>query len=190
MRLFLAFLAIAASLAGCAQQEIEFTADEPVQVELRPLASPYDAGEVVGDTPQKVPLAKLNGKVVRLSHAGKEAQYWLFSPVSGSKAAVKVKLNPAPAAEDKSSDRAVDANITSRLLIKACGALHAGDYKLARELAGKVSDVAPTLAAPYVLVGLSHLQEGRKADAKGALSKAKALDPSDQEVDELLKLAQ
>jgi hypothetical protein len=179
------------SLAACTQPEVEFNADEPVQVELRPLASPYEAGEVVGPTPQKVPLAKLEGKVVRLSGAGKESQYWLFSH-GASSATVKVKLNAAAAAEDKSdkSAKSVDINVTSRLLMKACGALHATDYKLARELSTKVSEVAPTLAAPYVVVGLSYLQEGSKADAKAAFSKAKALDPSDQELEQLLKLAE
>jgi hypothetical protein len=193
MERFFAVFAGILCATGCASPEVRFSSDEPVQVELRTLEAPYEGGEVVGATPQTLPLEKVMGKVVRLSGAGREPQYWLFSPPTGAMAEIKVKLSPAAEAKAGAGSpegARVDPNVAPRLLMKACGALHAADYALAREFAGKASDIAPTLAAPYIVVGLSFLQEGQKEQAKLALSKAKALDPSDQEVAGLLMLTQ
>ena len=81
-----------------------------------------------------------------------------------------------------------DRNRTVRLLLKAYQALTIKDYEVVRELCKQAGDLDPTLAGPHILTGLSHMQQGHKNQARIAFNKARALDPDDQEIAQLLRM--
>ena len=139
-------------------------------------------------TNEKNPLIttteKLAGKAVRISAAGKASQYWFPPEESARRIDVKVKSLPSCMMGDTNRNRPL------RLLLKAYQALTTKEFTLTRELCTKASEVDPTLAAPFIITGLSWYQEGKRDQARVAFNKARALDPEDQEIGQLLRMVQ
>ena len=92
--------------------------------------------------------------------------------------------------------RLAESNVTTnrnpptRLILKAYQALSSNDNKLAREQASRASVLDQTLAAPHIITGLRYMNEKKKSEARVAFTKAKALDPEDEDIDVLIKMAQ
>lgn len=81
-------------------------------------------------------------------------------------------------------------NKMQRMLLKSYEALLSDDPGLARELADQLSKEAPDLASPFIIIGLSHLRSGNRAEARNAFAKAQTLDPEDPSTSELMRLTQ
>jgi len=124
------------------------------------------------------------GKAVRISAVGKASQYWFPPDDSARRIDVKIRQLTACQTNERNSNRPV------RLIMKAYQALSAKDLRMAKDLAAKAAELDPALAAPFIITGLSFYQEGRRDLARGAFNKARALDPEDVEISELLRLVQ
>ena len=145
-------------------------------------------GKVIGNTPVTINASDLKGRIVKISVIGKAPQYWVFSDIPSVQTKIDLRLIDSCAGSASVKVRTTrDANRSHSMLMKAYQALSNEDYKLARELAEKLSDFSPRLAAPFIIVGLSYLQEGKKEKARISFNKAKALDPADSDISKLLK---
>ncbi len=63
-----------------------------------------------------------------------------------------------------------------------------GAFKEAKALADKAGELAPEAAVPLALTGVALAKLGDSSGAKAAILKARALDPSDTQVSQLLRL--
>lgn len=172
-------------MVGCAgTKPITFMSQEPGS-ELSLV--PFDNLESIGTklkNPAVVQQRDMSRQAVRISSTGKSPVYW-FAPADNAKRLdIKVKQLPACGTAETNRNRPL------RLLLKSYQSLSARDYVLTRELAIKAAEMDPTLAAPHILTGLSFYQQGKKEEARVAFNKARALDPEDQEISELLRLVQ
>ena len=126
---------------------------------------------------QKQELDKLQGKVVKITQAGKEPAYWFAAETAGAKTNATIKLHDAATAHagDDHADAKVSANnLVFRLLMRAYKALSGRKFQAARELAGQAGTLDPRLAAPQLIKGLAFYQEGNVPEARAALAKAQA----------------
>jgi len=163
---------------------VTFSSQEPgSQLALVALDAP-EAGGTALSNPVTVDSARLEGRALRISSSGKAPVYWLIPEDSGRRLDIRMRSLPSCAQGEQNRNR------PTRLVLKAYQALSAKEFNLARELATKASEVDPSIAAPFIIVGLAYLQEGRREQARVAFNKARALDPEDQDLLELLRLAQ
>lgn len=137
--------------------------------------------------------------MLRVSKSGKTLQHWVFPKDSGGSIELQLaddleeKISAADAsinATPQKASEALDINLVPRLLLQSYQALTDKDYALARSLAEQASTLSAQIAAPQILIGLSWLQEGNKPNAKTAFSKAKGLDPSDKNLDQLISISE
>ena len=172
-------------LSGCAgRRAITFLSQEPGSVvTLVPMDNPESQGKQLTN-PVTLNTASMAGKAVRISAQGRAPHYWFAPGDSGRRIEIKVKTLPA------CNQQIGDKNRPVRLLLKAYQALSTNDPNLARELARKAAEVDPTLAGPYIIIGLAATNQGAKEEARVAFNKARALDPDDADIGELLRLAQ
>lgn len=185
----------ALGVGSCATTKtITVSASDKATVTAVPLASPDDKGDLLGETPVTVNLNQLDGKVVRLNAPGKLPLYWVVTDVAGDSTEAKFNLQENPLYRDKAGksdapiDRKTAMNRILRLLMQSYKALSAKDYALSKDLAKKAIDIDPELAAPLIIRGMALLKEGKVDEARAALSQAKALDPEDANIDQLLKV--
>jgi len=150
---------------------------------LVPLDNPDSTGTKLKN-PATLNTIQLQKQAVRISSTGKSPVYWFAPGESGRRMDIRIKQLPVCTTNDGNRNRPV------RVLLKAYQALSAKDYSLARQLATQASEFDATLSAPLIISGLAFLQENRREEARLAFSKARALDPEDQEIVELLRLAQ
>jgi hypothetical protein len=178
-------------ILSCATARVSFATKEPGKVNLVSWDSLESKGEDLGSTPLTVETSKLAGKVAVVSGENKLSQYWVLRCDSSTVLDAKIQLSNAPICKDGSQPTTKqNQNLSSRLLLKSYQALAKDDYNLAKELAQKLEAVAPELAAPHIIIGLAALQTDDRTAAKAAFAKASALDPEDQELQELLRNAQ
>jgi hypothetical protein len=173
------------TLTSCAsKRNMIFSSAEPGStIAVVPLDNPDGAVQTVGN-PFNTNTARLTGKAVRISANGKAPQFWF--PPDDSSHRIEVKVKNLPVCSQSEGNR----NRPLRLLLKAYQALTEKDFNLARELCTKAAQIDPTLAAPLIITGLTYFQEGKRTEARVAFNKAKALDPEDQELNELLRMVQ
>lgn len=182
---------LAGSLAGllffsaCAgQRTMTFSALEAgSEISLVPLDNPDSSGQKLKN-PATVNTTQLTKQAVRIAANGKSPIYWFAPGESGRRMDIRVKQLPACTTTEMNRNRPV------RVLMKAYQALASKDYNLARQLATQAAEIDTTLAAPLIISGLAYLQENRREEARLAFNKARALDPEDAEIAELLRLAQ
>src|SRR5262249_22605371 len=153
-------------------------------------------GQKIGDTPVSVDLGKVNGKVLRVTQDKKIPEYWIVScDTRRDRLEAKLRLHDAPTIEgpaiaqekkeekkdtsDKKECEKVPAapslsaiNRSHRQLLRAYEALISEDAALARDLADQLAKDSPELAAPFIIIGLSYLQEGDRDQARRAFTKA------------------
>lgn len=180
-------------LVGCAGKRMTIETDVPGQVAIVPLDDLSAQGEVAGKTPVTVEIDKFKGKLLRISSTGKIPFYVINATNAGQATTAKFKFEPVPIAEAADTPGAgpltpQTLNRVQKLMIRAYQALAARDYESAKGLADKAATLAPLLAAPYIIIGMAGIDAGKKSEANAALQKAKALDPEDAEIDELLQL--
>lgn len=172
-------LAIALSAMACQTQTVRFTSDVEAQVSLVDATDAGGRGERLGKTPLSVKVAKTRGKLVRIDAPGAAPQYWVFNETLGERLEARVSFGKAgPSA---------NANESHRLLLQAYQAITTRDYSLARDLATRIAEISPEVAAPHILRGLIEMQEGNEGKAISYLKRAKALDPNDRDIDTLLE---
>ena len=190
IQLFLVFFAIF-SISSCATKVVNFKSEKKANVDLVSLDALDAAGEKLGETPVEVPIEKLQGKVVRVSAEGKTPQYWVFQETLGVRTEAQMKLLDEAkinAASGGEKDRKGATNRAMRLLLSAYQALSTRDWETAQGLADKAGEIEPELSSPLIVQGIALMQQGKKADAKLVLAKAKALDPDDGNIDRLLEV--
>ena len=166
-------------------------------------------GKNLGETPLKFKSSEASGKVVRITQDKKIPQYWVVSCDSRrTNLEARLKMSDlevpeavvaAPIPEKAVTPEAAPAgtsmvpavlNQSHRMLLQAYEALVSADYQLARELADQLAGQQPSLASPFIIIGLSYLQTGERELARGAFAKAVTLDPDDQATKELMQLTQ
>lgn len=176
---------ICVALTGCGGgRTITFQSTEPGSViTVVPVDNP-EGSSAPGTNPFTTTSDKMAGKAIRISAIGKASQYWFPPDDSARRIDVKIRQLSACQTSEKNNNRPV------RLIMKAYQALSAKDLRLAKELASKAAELEPALAAPFIITGLSFYQEGRRDQARVAFNKARALDPEDAEISELLRLVQ
>jgi len=135
--------------------------------------------------PASLERSTLVGKAVRFSAPGKSPQYWLLLD-DADRFEVRVKQLFACEAATVEGNR----NRPIRLLMKAYQALSSGDFRTAKELASKASEMNAALAAPYIVKGLAHFRLGEKDAARAAFTQAKGLDPEDGEIEQLIRMVE
>lgn len=178
----LAGLAIGA--CSSAPPKVTFTSEEPGTAKLLTLANLQAPGQELGNLPVSVPRDKLTGRAVQLAAKGRSPQYWIVNADPDSRLQFKVKfLPPLPTSDGGGANH----NRPFRVLMKAYQSLSSNDWKMAREYAAKLVELDPALAAPYIIVGIAALEQGKADEARTALNKARVLDPEDSEIAELLK---
>jgi predicted Zn-dependent protease len=177
-------LALATALAGCSSppSRVTFTSTEPGTAKLLPLNNLSAPGQDLGNFPVSLPKDRLVGKAVQLSAKGRSPQFWIVQSEPDSRLQFNVKFLPPVAGQDN-----VNHNRSYRVLMKAYQALSSNDFKMAKEYSQKLVELDPAISAPYILIGIAALEEGKNEEARAALNKAKVLDPEDTEILELLK---
>ncbi len=161
-----------------------FQTTEPgSQISVVSLDNPEGPSAAVSN-PFTVDSGKLTNRAVKIAAVGKSPLYFFPPDDSGRRVQVRVRQIPSCSQVEANKNRPV------RLLLKAYQALTSKDFNLARELSAKASSLDPTLAGSHIITGLAFFQEGRKQDARVAFNKAQALDPEDQEIQQLLRLVQ
>ncbi len=171
-------------LAGCSSSGrlMSFSSVEPdSRISVVTLKNPEGASTQVSN-PYEVRGGELEGKAVKIDAPGKAAQYWFPPDESGNR--VEVKVNNLPNCMMGS----VNPNRPLRLILKAYQALSSRDYALARDMADKATKIDPTLAGPHIIMGLTYFRQGDRKNANLAFNKARALDPEDQEIVQLLNM--
>lgn len=171
-------------LNGCSSQpaKVTFSSDEAGTAKLLPLANLAAPGQDLGAFPVTITRDKFPGHAVQLAAKGRSPQYWIVNSDPEARLQFKVKfLPPIVNAEGENHNRPY------RVLMKAYQSLSASDYKMAREYSQKLAELEPSISAPYIILGIAALQQGKSDEARVALNKAKVLDPEDVEITELLK---
>lgn len=181
--------------AACATKVFVFKTSGPAKVDLLASGKLDDPGQPLGETPLTIEVERLQGKILRISQAGKLPAYWVVSEAAGDTTEATIKLADNPSSPSTAAsgggerfDSKASTNRVLRLLLKSYQALSGKRFKAARELAEQAASIDPELAAPQVIMGLSLFKEGKSAEAKNALAKARALDPEDKDIDELMKV--
>lgn len=170
---------------SCANDSITFNANQKATMALVSLTDPSGEGQIVGELPSTVEVDKIEGKVIKISSEGYIPQYWIAKDFVAESTKINIALVPFDG-KHKKSDKSASANEPFRLLLKAYGALSKGELQLGRELAAKLRDMDPTLAAPHLLIGIAYFNEGKKVEARSEFEKAFALDPEDLEIKKMI----
>ena len=147
-------------------------------------------GEILGTTPVTVELDRIGENIVKITGPGKAPQFWVFEKMLGENLNARLVLTDVPVRTSNEDVQALDPNESHRLLMKEYKALAEGDLTLAKDLSAQHMTMQPKLAAPLIINGLACLQEGDKARAHTAFTKAKGLDPADKDIDKLIEATQ
>jgi hypothetical protein len=149
-------------MAACQTPSITFKPLEGdvVSASLVDFTSLEDNSEELGKLPVTLENEKIAGKVLKLSQAGRESQYWVFPELPGEEntATVKFIAPPLPNADAKDPASAdmnpSRRNIIVRLLLKSYQALSGRKFDMAIQFAEQASNLDPVLAGPYLLKAL------------------------------------
>lgn len=177
------------SLSACATDSITFNASQKATLSLVSLSDPSGEGQILGELPSTIEVEKLEGKVVKINAEGFVPQYWIAKDFVADSTKVNIALTPleeGAGGKGGGSGKGGSSNLAFRILMKGYGAISKGDNKLGRELAEKLQEIDPTLAAPHILTGIAFFNEGKKSEAKTAFEKALALDPEDLEIKKMI----
>ena len=81
-----------------------------------------------------------------------------------------------------------DPNLFTRTILGAYKLMIQGDFDESWQLAEQAERMDVNIAGPLILKGLIRLKQNKNAEAQSLFTRAKALDPKDQEIDVLLKM--
>lgn len=172
-------------LCGCATSSIRFTGEK--EAKLTVLGG--DLKDVIGlrdrPLPQDIVQSELASRFVRIDVPSESPRYFYFMPSDAKDA--EIKILKGNGTNDGFTPQTEVSNQTMRLFMSAYQALAQRRWQVARELAGKLVEMQPQLAAPHIVQGIALTQEGQKQEAQAAFTKAKALDPEDAAIDQLLQ---
>ncbi|MDD9951458.1 MAG: hypothetical protein OXT67_07825 [Zetaproteobacteria bacterium] len=178
-------------LGGCAAGKITLVSNEKAKVSVLEFEDSGGEGEIIGETPLTVEVAKLENKLVKVWGDEFLPQYWIYSPIEDEKTEISLNLSRIEIPEEPTPAEVMqNLNRYFRMLIRAYKALSSKEWQLSRELSKQLVREVPEAAAPHVITGLSYLSEGNTAQAKSAFLKAKNLDPTDKDIEELIDLVQ
>lgn len=178
-------------LVGCASGSITLVSNEKAKVSVLEFEDSAGDGELIGETPLSVDVAKLENKLVKVWGDEFLPQYWIYSPIEDQKTEISLNLTRVETPEEPSPSEVIqNLNRYFRMLIRSYKALSSKEWQLSRDLSKQLIREVPEVAAPHVITGLSFLSEGNLSQAKSSFLKAKNLDPSDKDIEELIELAQ
>lgn len=185
MQIFMFFVVLVlVSLSSCSSTpSVEITSKVPSsKVALVSLDSLNTTGKVLSN-PAKLDLKQINGNAIRVDADGKSPLFLVFQPPAKNRVSLTIKeLAACTLANEANRNKPV------RLIMKAYQALSEENWNLAKQLAAKASELDATLAAPYIIQGLANYRSGHRTEAKTAFNTAKALDPDDLDIIELLRM--
>lgn len=180
---------------ACATKVVNFKTNGPAKVSILESGKLDAPTNPIGETPLTIEVDKLRGKVVKITQPGAAPIYWTMADVAGDSIDANLSFIPDPTAAPTSNgagEGRVDTRATTnrivRLLLRSYQALAGKRFDAARELAGQAAAINPEVSGPHVIEGLALFQLGRSDEAKTSLLKAKALDPEDKDIDELLEV--
>jgi tetratricopeptide (TPR) repeat protein len=198
-------------MASCATDPtVSFQTDGKSKVAAVSWDNLEGEGQSLGETPLTFKASDVSGKVVRITQDKKVPQYWVVAcdsrrekldarlkmsdlPPSTAIAAAPDPEKKQPEAEAAGKPGGVPPEVLNkshRMLLQAYEALVSADYKLAREIADQLATEVPSLASPFIIIGLSYMQAGDREQARGAFAKAANLDPEDAATKELIQMTQ
>ncbi len=155
---------------------------------LVPLQNIQSSGKTLPN-PVTFDSSLLRNSALKVSAPGKATLFWIAPTTPGQGAEIKIKeLQGCSEKENKAAGTFQNRPI--RILIKAYQALFARDLGVARDLAAKVAELEPNLAAPHIIIGLAFNYEGQKEQARVSFNRAAALDPEDAEIGQLVRMTQ
>ena len=163
-------------------------------------------GTLLGKAPLEIDAGTLDNKVLKISGKDKSPQYWVFTALQGRSMDLKTTLLPIPDAENEEDENEDDEeyeekddkdkkglieklNQNMRILLGSYQALARQEYEESVRLATALHKNMPDIAAPHIIMGLSFLKRQQREKARSEFKLAKALDPADPSIDELIKLS-
>ena len=168
--------------ASCKTPTVTFQADTGTGIALKKLGDFSDLGEEIGiNSPQS--MDKFKGKMVQVSSSELPSSYWIFYPSPNGN--LNIRLNDPSAAISKERS-STNPHFLPRLVFMCARALDSGNKALAIQLADQMTSIYPHIATPWIIKGLIRSADGNASEAKAFFSRAKALDPSDKELDKLI----
>lgn len=179
-------LAIAALCSGaysCRHSLIRIESSDNAKVDIVEWDNLNGIGIAKGNVPVEFPREEVESKVLRVSGKGKlPLHVYMFEP-KGEIIVTKIQLDDVPT--KSSSDD--EENLIFRLLIRSYQELTKKNWNESIALAEQMSKLRPKLAAPHILIGMALLKNGRADEARNSLVKARALDPSDPIINEMIE---
>lgn len=189
----LAFFSYLFCLTNCSTPKtLKIIADGPSDLTLVSSESPDRAETKLGRSPIEIEFDKVNGKLIKITQAGKLPQFILPLSIDASSTTVSTKLRNLSEIPEiqKITKNETDPNVTHRLLMQAYDAMvRERNFDRALRLADDISKINASLAAPYTIKGLIFLQQGQSGKAKMEFQTAKEKDPVDMQIDSLLRAA-
>ncbi len=212
--LFLGAYLLVILTCSCSVKKITFFSNEPANVSIVPFADASGEGSLVGQAPVTVTVDTINQGYIKVWGENMETQNWIITDLLGENTQANIKLKKIESGEknddkDKTDeekdkedekknqdakkqgeDRSIEQNKNFRLILNAYQALAQSRWQEARDLSSQLSKAMPNIAAPHIITGLSFLSEGNRAAASSAFNIAKTLDPTDADLEKLIRLSQ
>lgn len=175
---------------GCSTPTLTLVSNEKVNISLVDFDDQAGEGDVIGETPIAIEVAKLKKQYIRVWGDGVQSQYWIVKPLTEGKNELTLRVERKEEKDDGDAQAKIqEQNKAYRMLMRAYKALTAKDWESTREISKQLTQAQPDAAAPHLLTGLSYLAEGNQAKARASFLKAKNLDPEDRDIDELIRLS-
>ena len=185
--ILLLFLFLTAS--SCVNKKLTIESSEKLTVSTVNSNALGGPGKALGTTPVTIALDTVQNEIIKIEGEGKLPQYIFITDLVGEETTANIDLlNDGQVAADDQDKEVATANLTHRLLLQAYQALTKDDYTTAKKLATKITEIQPRIAAPLIIQGIAFMQEGNMREARASLQEAKALDPEDNDIDQLLKI--
>jgi hypothetical protein len=179
--------AFAQIIFGCSSTpSVSFRSDLDASLTAVSFNNPQSTGQKLGTTPITVPLSSLRKGPIRIQSPGLPEQYWIFTDVRENSLEIELKL-AGQRPQNAGTCSADTMNQQGRLLLMAYEALTRSDFRTTLQIADQLSGIAPSVAAPHILSGIAFMQTSQNDKALSSFTRAKALDPSDKNIDRLLQ---
>lgn len=196
MRILALIFSLASALGGCTTPSVTLSSDQPAEVASLtfPVGGPPKR-ESLGKTPLTLEKAKVEGLMLEIKGTDTKPFVLYVPRTDSADNEIKVELEKAvtpqdpsqPATKSTESDPTQVINRIMRVIFKSTQALYENDNASAIELADQAIAMNPNIAGPQIIKGLAELNSGRTQEAKASLAKAKALDPENTDIDEIVR---
>ncbi len=171
---------------SCSHRKVNITSPQPLTVHSQPIGKFSHPMEKLGELPLKLDRDSIKHSMLRLAERGKATQYWFFPNEDSDILEIEAQLTEEECTAKDLAAR--DPNLFTRTILGAYKLMIQGDFDESWQLAEQAERMDVNIAGPLILKGLIRLKQNKNAEAQSLFTRAKALDPKDQEIDVLLKM--